>query len=57
MKRAIVIVVSLLFLALTWAALDDITTGSQPSFVLEWGLVVASAGWFAALLVNRRRHG
>jgi hypothetical protein len=30
--------------ALNWAALDDITTGSEPSYVLEWAVVFVTLG-------------
>lgn len=31
-----------ILLALDWAALDDITTGSEPSFFGEWLIVIIS---------------
>ena len=32
----------IVILALDWAALDDITTGHQPDFVLEWTFLALS---------------
>jgi len=51
-------VTSVLVLLLTWAALDDITTGNEPSFVGEYTLLALSDLWFAAIagwLIVRRR--
>jgi len=49
---------SVLVLLLTWAALDDITTGIEPSFVGEYTFLVLSGIWFAVtagwLIVRRR---
>ena len=38
-------------LALDWAALDDITTGQEASFVLEWWFVALSLPLLWALLI------
>lgn len=35
--------------ALDWAALDDITTGRQPSFWMEWTFLLASVPILALL--------
>jgi hypothetical protein len=48
--------VSLELLALAWLALDDITIGSEPGHLLEWGIVAVTLGWFAALVVTRRQN-
>ena len=48
---------SLLVLLLTWAALDDITTGAEPSFIGEYTVLVLSGIWFAVTagwLMRRR---
>jgi hypothetical protein len=39
-------------------ALEDITTGVQPSFVLEWLMVAFASGWFLAVgaLTLKRRQ-
>ena len=41
-----------LVLAADWAALDDITTGRQPSFWMEWTFLLASVP-ILALLARR----
>lgn len=50
--------VALIALALmTWAALDDITTGNELGFLAEWSVVAVSslllAGWLAATIRKR----
>jgi hypothetical protein len=41
----VAVVLSVLALvALNWAALDDITTGSQPSYFWEWAVVFLTLG-------------
>lgn len=56
--KPILIVVIVALLALDWAALDDITTGSEPSSLSEWLIVIISvpllltAGYF---LLRRRK--
>ncbi|MDH3253514.1 MAG: hypothetical protein OEM62_00855 [Acidobacteriota bacterium] len=57
MKRLVIVIVSLALLASTWAALDDITTGHEPSFALEWTMVAVTGCWFAGLVVFRRQLG
>ena len=54
--KTVVILVSLLLVVLSWLALDDITTGSERSHALEWGMVVATMVWFATLAIVRRRR-
>lgn len=53
--RIVIILVSVLFLALDWLALDDITTGSEPDFYMEYAVLAVSALWFASLPVLWRR--
>lgn len=53
--RIAIILISVLFLALDWLALDDITTGNQPSFYAEYAMLALSAVWFAAVAVLWRR--
>jgi len=51
-------VASVLVLALTWAALDDITTDTAQRFVVEYTILVLSGIWFAGIgawLMVRRR--
>ncbi len=49
---------SIVWLVLSWAALDDITTDNATSFPLEYGILIGAGIWFAALgvwlLVKRR---
>ncbi len=56
MKRFVLSGISVALLALTYAALDDITTGREPSFALEWSMVVAAAIWFMALAASALRR-
>ena len=49
---------SLVFLVLSWLALDDITTDNANEFPLEYAILVAAGIWFAALgasLIAMRR--
>ncbi len=56
MKTGLLVFISLVALALAWAALDDITTGSEPSFGLEWTMVGAAILWLAFVVAIWRRH-
>jgi hypothetical protein len=58
MRKTFLVLISLGLAALAYAALDDITTGSEASFVLEWSIVAIAALWFSALGVSsfRPRH-
>ena len=42
MKKSLIIVSIAILLALDWAALDDITTGKEPTHWQEWTIVVVS---------------
>lgn len=53
--RIAIVLISILFLALDWLALDDITTGNQPSFYAEYAMLALSAAWFAAVAALWRR--
>lgn len=53
MKRFLTITISIALLVLCYAALDDITTGSQPTYALEWMSVWLTVIWFVGLLVAR----
>lgn len=59
-KRALVWIGVVALVLLNWAALDDITTGSQPNFILEYSFVIASVlllvGWLY-LSWRRRASG
>ena len=55
MSKAVIVLVSVAFALLCLLALDDITTGSEPSHALEWVMVTATAIWFGGLFW-RRRH-
>jgi hypothetical protein len=50
--------VTCLVALLVLAALDDITTGVEPSFLLEWLMVAFASGWFLAVgaLTLKRRQ-
>jgi hypothetical protein len=41
-KRALLWLGVIALVLLNWAALDDITTGNEPDFTLEWAIVTAS---------------
>jgi len=56
MKRAAIFTISIALLLLSWAALDDITTGTEPSLVLEWIVVSLTFAWFAAPITARIRR-
>lgn len=55
MRNALLAIVSLVIGLLAWAALDDITTGRQPTFVLEWMMVGVAALWVVLLVILWRR--
>ncbi|MBI4474339.1 MAG: hypothetical protein HY646_16840 [Acidobacteria bacterium] len=48
-------VITLAIVLLDYAALDDITTGRESSFLLEYLFLMLSAVWFAALAVRITR--
>lgn len=49
------IIIAVAFLILDFAALDDITTGSEPNYTLEYLILAVSVLVFAALAVIYRR--
>ena len=49
MKRAALPAALLAFLLLDWLALDDITTGNQPSFFWEYSMIIASIVVFGVI--------
>ena len=51
MKRTLTIIISIVLLVLCYAALDDITTGDEPSHTLEWMFVSLTVTWFVGLVV------
>lgn len=53
--RGLVLVLALLLLALDWLALDDITTGTEPSHAFEWAMVIASLPLMALCALAVRR--
>ncbi len=55
MRTATVGLVSVALGLLCLAALDDITTGSEPGHGLEWSVVTLTACWLAGLAWWRRR--
>jgi hypothetical protein len=50
----LIFLVSVAVLLLCWAALDDITTGSEPNHVVEWLMVGTGIIWFGGLIMARR---
>ncbi|MGB5816987.1 MAG: hypothetical protein WBH85_16020 [Thermoanaerobaculia bacterium] len=50
MKQALTSLVSIAVLLLCWAALDDITTGTEPNYFLEWTMVGAGIIWYGGLI-------
>jgi len=48
-KRTIIWVVVLSLLAVDFAALDDITTGNEPSYFLEYAILIISLLIFGVL--------
>ena len=42
-------VITCLVALLVLLALDDITTGVEPSFLLEWAMVAVASVWFLAV--------
>ena len=50
MKRVLKHLVSIAVLLLCWAALDDITTGTEPSHFLEWTMVGIGIIWYGGLI-------
>jgi hypothetical protein len=53
MRRTLIKIVSIALLLLSLAALDDITTGDQPHFYLEWIVVWLTVVWFLGLIAAR----
>lgn len=46
MKKFLIIGLVLILLVLDWAALDDITTGNEPDYFLEYATLVVSLLFF-----------
>ena len=56
-KGVALVLAVVVLVALNWAALDDITTGSEPSYVWEWGVVFLTIGGVVVgVLVGLRRR-
>lgn len=49
MSKAMIVIVSATLGLLALLALDDITTGSEPGYLLEWLMVATAALWFGIL--------
>lgn len=45
-------VISIAVILIDYAALDDITTGSEPSFILEYLFLMFSVVWFVILAIT-----
>jgi len=57
-KGVALVLCVIVLLALNWLALDDITTGSERSYVSEWAvLFVTLGGVVVGVLVGLRRRG
>ena len=56
LKTLFLFVVTIVLLVLCWLALDDITTGTEPSKKLEWATVGLTVVWLAALGAMLRRR-
>ena len=48
-RKRLLAVVSCVVAVLALAAADDITTGSQPTFLAEWIMLAFAAVWFVAV--------
>lgn len=46
MKRYILILTAVILLILDWLALDDITTGNEPNYFGEYGILFVSLIFF-----------
>lgn len=57
MRRIVIGLTICVVLALDWLALDDITTGREPSFVLEWTFLFISLPVLWALVRLGRSRG
>jgi hypothetical protein len=55
-KRVLISLVSIAILLLCWAALDDITTGTEPNHILEWTMVSAGIIWYGGLFIAWRSN-
>lgn len=53
MKKLLIGITVTAILALNIAALDDITTGSEPNYTGEWAIVIGSMVLLAALIVRK----
>ena len=57
MSRTLWITITIVVLALAWAALDDITTSPEPSYGMEWAMVGVATLWLAAPVLLRLARG
>ena len=57
LARLAILWVSIARLLLSFAALDDITTGNEPGFYLEYTLLFVAGLWFLNLLLPLLRKG
>lgn len=56
MKRVLGVLGICVVLALDWLALDDITTGRQPTFTAEWAFLLVSVPLLWALVRLARKR-
>jgi hypothetical protein len=56
MKKLFFIILVVALLLLDYAALDDITTGNEPSYGLEYLMLIFSSVIFLALGLFKFRH-
>ncbi|MBK8042660.1 MAG: hypothetical protein IPN20_16255 [Haliscomenobacter sp.] len=57
LPRWAILLVSIAVLVLSFAALDDITTGTEPNFYLEYTMLFVAGLWFINLLAPLLRKG
>ena len=56
MRRWLIVLATVGLLALSFAALDDITTGNEPNFYAEYVVVTITVLWCAVLIAARLRR-
>lgn len=55
MKKILIFSLVTIFLALDFAALDDITTGNEPNYFLEYLVLGLSVVVFAVIFLKRKK--
>ncbi len=49
MQKLLLWVIAIIFLILDWAALDDITTGNESNYYMEYATLLSSLVFFSLL--------